>query len=209
MLSFFTFLCLFTLGLAAFNVISSGSLTGRVVAGHDYTEELFIGNNYEFKYYPSAFKDEDSALQVRGQLVETAGIDHELQITAYAFTTNGEISGTSSSEVFLGSDQTIALNLRIPFEQDISRALLYIEDSRTSVRIEKAIEKQGSSLTGRVTAEIDENGKTYGSFLVGFFIFASLVLFVVYRISEHKKSINLNRALNHKQTRHFIDLDIR
>jgi hypothetical protein len=207
-LSFYGFLALFALGLAAFNVLNFGSLTGKVVAGEDYQESLFLGKDYQFKYYPSYFNLNKDSVEVRGQLKEFYGKDHELQVTAYAFTAQGEVSGTISNEVFLGAKNDLTLNVKIPSDSQTNRILIYIEDEETSVRVSKDFVVNSLPLTGNVINEKNDF-KQYGSFFLGFLIFGSLIAFVAYKVRENKKSMNLHNALHQKQQRRYIDLDVR
>lgn len=207
-LSFFGFLALFTLGLAAFNVLHFGSLTGKVIAGSDYQEELFFGRNYEFKFYPSTFDSSADSLLIKGQVSELAGLDHNVQITAYSLDASGNVIGSYSGEAFLASDDTLNLAFNIYSPQSPSKTLIYIEDERTSVRVEKILNAHSSVATGQVTRDISDVGN-YGTFAAGFVIFASLIAFILYRMKEHKKSVNLSHALSHKHTRKYIDIDVR
>lgn len=207
-LSFYGFLALFTLGLAAFNVLNFGSLTGKVVSGEDYQESLFSGSSFQFKYYPSFFGFNNNKVEVRGQLKEMQGTNHDLQIIGYSFSKSGEVLGTSSNEVFLAKNGELVLNVEIPSENMVDKILIYIEDEETSVRISKEFDKSQSTLTGNVIGK-EFDTKRYGSFFLGFLIFGSLIAFVIYKVRENKKSMNLHHALHQKQQRKFIDLDVR
>ncbi|HVY01627.1 MAG TPA: hypothetical protein VHA12_02585 [Candidatus Nanoarchaeia archaeon] len=207
-LSFYGFLALFALGLAAFNVLNFGSLTGKVVSGEDYQESLFLGKDYQFKYYPSYFNLNMDSAEVRGQLKEMAGTDHELQITGYAFTRNGEVCGVISNEVFLGAKSDLTLNVRIPSDSQAERILIYIEDQETSIRISKEFVVSNLPLTGNAINE-GNDFEQYGSFFLGFLIFGSLISFVIYKVRENKKNLNLHNALHQKHQRRYIDLDVR
>jgi hypothetical protein len=208
--SVFSILVLLGLGLAIFSLHAFGSLTGRVVDS-SYSEELFSGTNYQFHFSPSNIEVKDGILYVEGNLKEIGGLSHQLQVTGYAFDSNGDSVNTFSKEIFLGSNGDLDIRLKMDVgNNDIKQVLLYFEDQITSVKVRKEF-SSSKTVTGNVVGENASNnrGESVFPFILGVIILVSAILFVVSRVKQHNKQENFESLFASRTQRKYIDLDVR
>ncbi len=209
-ISVFSILILLGLGLGLFNFYSFGSFTGKVI-DHSYSQELFIGDAYEFKFYPSKIDFSDGALHIAGTLRELSGNKQALQVTGYVFDANGDSIGSYSNELFLDSGKELIVRFDIPLLQgDPGQAIIYFEDETSSVRIHKQFSIESRSISGSVVSEREGKEESSGlSFFFGVLLLVGVVLFVVYRIRQNNSQTNLDDLFSKRESRKYIDLDIR
>lgn len=209
-IAIFTILVILAILLGFWSYMHNGSITGNIVNSKGYSEELFVGNDYDFKFYPDRISLEDNSIIVKGNLNELTGREYKVNIIAYVFDSESNIIGEYEEEVFLAGKDSLLLGFSVSYSTNnkIKDIAIYFENSDTIVK--------GSYVFSNVLISARTIEETYknesGKMLLTFIVVAGLLLGIlgIHRsYKRNKREMHFVDTINSNTSRKFIDLDIR
>ena len=209
-ISVFGILLIFALALTVIGFSENGGISGKAVSSDLNSQELFIGNEYEFSFNLQSIKAEEGLLRIKGTLFELKGKEHNLQVTSYVMNGDMEIIGEYEDNIFIAANDRISVNFGVPYSnlEQADKISVYFDNGNTMTKGSYFVKR--SAIVGSVVENVSSNG---GSKILTsiFFILVAVFIFlgVLKSYGKHKKQMNFSDSMEKKHHRKFIDLDIR